>query len=143
MDQVPSNEPVETADDGQRHGVIDEELDQHHYFGIGGSQLFGERVTDFEQRDVVHAKLAQVREPGGRHCANNGHRPYGRSHGHCEPGGEPAANGRVQLAHRVHYGKVPVCAQRRQREHRYADGHVFGRLRHLAHERPVRPRRKL
>lgn len=103
--------------------------------------MFGERVTGLEQRDVVHAELAHVRETGGGHGARHGRRPYGRGHGHREPGGKPA--GGVQLAHRVHDGEVPVSAQGGQREHGHADRHVFGRLRHFAYCQSVRPRRKL
>lgn len=143
MQQVPSDEHVEARDDSERHGIVDEELDRHHDLGIGGPEVLGERVTRFEQGDVVHAELADVREPGGGHGANHGHRPDGRGHGKREPGGQPSADGRVQLSHWVHDGEIPIGAERGQREHRHADRNVFGRLRYLANGQSVRPRREL
>lgn len=141
--QIPGDEHVETSDDGERDGVVDEEFYQNHGFGIGGSQVLGKRITGLEQGDVMDPELAHVRESGGGHTARHCYRPNGRGHGHRESGGEPATDGRMQLAHWVHNGKVPVGAECGQREHRHTNRNVFSRLRHFAHGQPVRPRRKL
>jgi len=141
--QVSGNEYVETGDDGERDGVVDEKLDEHHGFGVHGSEFVRERVTGLEQGDVVGPELADVRVPGSGYGARHGHCPDGRGNGHRESGGESADDGRVQFAHRVHDGEVPVGAERGQREHRHANRHVFGRFRHFAGDHAVRPRRKL
>lgn len=139
----PGDEHVETGDDGERDGVVDEEFDEDHGFGVGGSQVVWVRVARLEQRDVVHAELTDVRVPGGGDGARCGHGPYGHGYSHREPGGEPAADGLVDLAHRIDDCEVPVGAERGQREHRHADRNVLGRLRHFASGQSIGPRRKL
>lgn len=143
VDQVSSHHDVEASDCGQRHCVVHHEPHHYHHAGIVGAQLLGVRVTRLEQGNVVLGELAHVREHGRRHGARDGQTPYGHGHRYGELGGSAAADGRVQLAHRVDDGEEPVGAQCGQREHGHADRYVFGRFGHLANGLTVRPRRHL